>query len=78
MITLLDYIVKKVIDKPSEAIIEFSKKNGHYVAQVRVAPSDLPRIIGSEGRLFRSIRGLVSLACQKKYNEACDLVIDTQ
>lgn len=74
MITsLITFMVKKLVDKPNMVAVQQVDVAGKAVVQVRVAPQDLGRVIGSEGRTFKALRTIVQVISP----QAIDLVIDS-
>jgi len=73
LIALIEFIIKKLVDKPDFVAINEVESEGKRIIQVRVAPQDLSRVIGSEGRTFRALRMLVQVMSP----ETKDLVVDS-
>lgn len=72
---LITYIVKQLVTKPDAVTVtEVAADNNKHLVQVCVAPQDLARIIGGEGRLFRALQTIVRLA---NTHQETDLVVDT-
>lgn len=63
---LVDYIVKSLVDNPDEVVIEDKFENNETVYYVKVAESDLGKVIGKGGRIANSIRTLVKAAAIKE------------
>ena len=64
---LVEEIVKKLVDKPESVnVIEVSGEQSTII-ELRVAPEDLGKVIGKEGRTARSIRTLVKAAGSKEH-----------
>ena len=56
---LIEQIAKRLVDKPeSVSVIEVQGQQS-TVIELRVAPEDLGKVIGKEGRTARSLRTLV-------------------
>lgn len=58
---LVTYFVRKLVDKPDAVVVTEITTDDKYLVQIRVAPHDLGKVIGSEGRTFRALRAVVSL-----------------
>ena len=67
---LVEYVVKKLVDHPDQ--VSVSEINGEQstIIELRVAPEDLGKVIGKEGRTARSIRTLVHAAASKDHKRA--------
>jgi uncharacterized protein len=72
---LIKTVIQKLVDQPNEVIITEVLANNNPVLQIKVAASDLGRVIGSEGRTFRALRALVHILGAEQYK---DLVIDIE
>lgn len=60
--TLIEQIVKRLVDKPESVSVSEVKGEQSTVIELRVAPEDLGKVIGKEGRTARSLRTLVHAA----------------
>ncbi len=59
---LVTEIAKVLVDSPDEVTVREVEGEQVTVLELRVAPSDLGRVIGKQGRTARSIRTLLSAA----------------
>lgn len=60
MITaLVELIVKRLVDKPESISVKEVERDQTTVVELRVAPEDLGKVIGKEGRTARSLRTIV-------------------
>lgn len=60
-------IVKALVDdNDSVDIREIEQRNGATLIEVRVAPTDIGKIIGKQGRTIRALRSLARIAGAKK------------
>lgn len=63
---LLEYIAKSMVDNPDEVeVTEVEEENGTKL-ELRVAPSDMGKIIGRQGRTSKEIRAIVKAAAGSK------------
>jgi len=67
---LVEYIVKKLVDKPERVAVSEITGEQSTIIELRVAPEDLGKVIGKEGRTARSIRTLVHAAASKEQKRA--------
>ena len=58
-------IAKALVDIPEEVVIREVQGEQATLLELRVAPSDLGKVIGKQGRTARSIRTLLSAAGMK-------------
>ena len=60
-------MVKMIVDHPEEVSVEEGKsERGGAALNLRVAQTDVGKIIGKQGRTIRSLRNLVSAAAAKQ------------
>ncbi len=65
MIELVEAIVKPLVDKPEEVQVkEIPGKQG-TVIELRVAPDDMGKVIGKQGRIAKALRTVVKAAATK-------------
>ena len=65
MKTLVMEITKALVDLPEEVAVREVEGEQVTVLELRVAPTDLGKVIGKQGRTARSIRTLLSAAGMK-------------
>ncbi|MDO5156955.1 MAG: KH domain-containing protein [Eubacteriales bacterium] len=62
---LVEVIAKSLVDHPEEvSVVETSKEDAIYV-ELKVAPDDMGKVIGKQGRIAKSIRTVVKAAASK-------------
>jgi len=62
---LVEEIAKALVDIPEEVSVREVEGEQVTVLELRVAPSDLGKVIGKQGRTARSIRTLLGAAGMK-------------
>lgn len=62
---LVSEIAKALVDSPNEVSVKEVEGEQVTVLELRVAPSDLGKVIGKQGRTARSIRTLLGAAGMK-------------
>ncbi|HEV2690980.1 MAG TPA: KH domain-containing protein [Bryobacteraceae bacterium] len=62
---LIEDIAKALVDLPDEVSVSEVQGEQVTVLELRVAPSDLGKVIGKQGRTARSIRTLLGAAGMK-------------
>lgn len=62
---LVEEIAKALVDLPDEVVVREVAGEQTTVLELRVAPSDLGKVIGKQGRTARSIRTLLGAVGMK-------------
>ncbi|RLB00392.1 MAG: KH domain-containing protein [Deltaproteobacteria bacterium] len=62
---LIEYIAKALVDNPDEVQVREVEGEVTSVIELRVAKSDLGKVIGKEGRTARAMRTLLTAASTK-------------
>ena len=62
---LIEQIAKALVDNPDEVSVKSIEGEQTTVLELRVAQSDLGKVIGKQGRTARSIRTILSAAGMK-------------
>jgi uncharacterized protein len=65
MKTLIEDIAKALVDMPEQVSVSEVEGEQVTVLELRVAPGDLGKVIGKQGRTARSIRTLLGAAGMK-------------
>ena len=67
---LVEFIVKKLVDKPEKVSVSEINNEQAIIVELRVAPEDLGKVIGKEGKTARALRTLVHAAASKERKRA--------
>jgi predicted RNA-binding protein YlqC (UPF0109 family) len=62
---LVEEIAKALVDIPEEVVVRELQGEQVTVLELRVAPSDLGKVIGKQGRTARSVRTILGAAGMK-------------
>ena len=73
---LLTYIVKSLVDDPTQVSVTEHDAGGETVFEVNVAEGDMGKVIGRQGRIIKEIRVLIKAAAQRKGQKASVEVVD--
>lgn len=73
---LLVYIVQNLVDSPDEVQITEREKDDLVVFEIRVADSDMGKVIGRQGRIIKEIRTLMRAVAKRKGKRISVEVID--
>lgn len=59
---LVEFLAKSLVEHPDAVVVTESQRGDTLVYQLTVAPSDMGKVIGRQGRIAKSIRSIVSAA----------------
>ncbi len=62
---LVEFVAKSLVDNPDEVRTRTHERPDQTIIELEVAPDDLGKIIGRQGRTARAIRTLLAAAGQK-------------
>ena len=63
---LVEILAKALVDQPEEVVVE-EKVDGKYTTlSLRVAPDDMGKVIGKQGRIAKAIRSIIKAASSKE------------
>ena len=62
---LVEFVAKSLVDHPDEVRIRTHERDQQTIVELEVAPADLGKVIGRQGRTARAIRTILSAAGQK-------------
>jgi len=63
---LVEYIAKALADNPSQVSVSEIEGESSLILELRVAPEDMGRIIGRDGRTANAMRALVRVLAAKQ------------
>ncbi len=67
---LIETIVKAIVDNPGDVEVTEIAGENTIVIELHVAPSDLGKVIGKQGRTARSMRALLAAAATRENKRA--------
>ena len=62
MTKLVEAIAKSLVDSPEEVVVTETEGNQGTVIELRVAPDDMGKVIGKQGRIAKALRTVVKAA----------------
>ena len=62
MSELLAYLARELVDEPDAVRVEEEERDGALVLVLHVAPDDVGKVIGRQGRIARALRTIVRAA----------------
>ena len=71
---LVEVIARSLVDNPDEVVVTQKSEGKNVVIELHVAPSDMGKVIGKQGRIAKAIRSVVKAASSKD-NKIVDVEI---
>ena len=75
MTGLVEVIARALVDNPDEVVVTETEKEDTTVIELKVAPSDMGKVIGKQGRIAKAIRSVVKAAASKEEKK---VIVDIQ
>ena len=63
---LVEVIAKSLVDYPDQVVVTETENEKAIVLELRVAQSDMGKVIGKQGRIAKAIRFFVKAAASKE------------
>ena len=66
MTELLTQIIKQIVDNPDAVSVNEVQGERATILEIRVAPEDVGKVIGREGRIINALRQIIKAAAGKR------------
>lgn len=63
---LVEILAKALVDQPEKVAVEMFRRDNSYVIELKVAPEDMGKVIGKQGKIAKAIRTVVKAAATKQ------------
>ena len=63
---LLEVIAKALVENPDEVVVTEKETEKGIILELKVAPGDVGKVIGKQGRIAKAIRYVVKAAAAKE------------
>ena len=73
---LVEVIAKALVDDPDSGVVTEREERKTTVLEVRVADSDMGKVIGKQGRIAKAIRSVVKAAAAKEDKKVIVDILD--
>ncbi len=70
MHNLVEYIARALVDKPDAVELRVTPAEGGNLYELKVAPDDVGKVIGRDGRTINALRIVLQHAAQNKGEKA--------
>lgn len=65
MTELVEYIAKSLVDHPESVSVNQVEGEQSIILELKVAPEDMGKVIGKQGRIAKALRTVVKAAAAK-------------
>ncbi len=72
---LVEFIAKTLVDSPDEVDVQEIEEGDFVVLELRVAPDDIGKVIGKQGRVATALRALAKVAAARQNKRATVKII---
>lgn len=73
---LLLYVAKNLVDNPEAVTVTESQEGDVTLLELRVAPEDMGKVIGRQGRIAKEIRTVVKSMAQRTGQKVSVEIVD--
>lgn len=73
---LILYIAQNLVDNPDEVTVTEVEGEDSIIYELRVAPGDMGKVIGRQGRIAKEIRTLVRSVAQRSGQKVSVEIVD--
>ena len=63
---LVEVIARALVDNPDEVVVTEKADGRNIMIELHVAPSDMGKVIGKQGRIAKAIRAVVKAASTRE------------
>jgi predicted RNA-binding protein YlqC (UPF0109 family) len=67
---LIEYVAQSLVTQPDQVQVTEVDDNGMMVFQLQVAPEDMGKVIGRQGRIANALRSLLKVASVRQGRRA--------
>ncbi len=76
MSELLAYLARELVDDPEAVRVETEERDDALVLHLHVAPDDVGKVIGRQGRIARALRTLVRASAASEHRRVLVEIAD--
>ena len=62
---MVEEIAKSLVENPDEVVVTQTESGNDLLIELKVAPSDMGKVIGRQGRIAKAIRSVVKAASSR-------------
>ncbi len=72
----LEYILSNIVDEPDKVEVSETEDGGIINFTIQVAPSDMGKVIGKNGKIIRAIRNVIKISAIKQNKKINIALVD--
>jgi predicted RNA-binding protein YlqC (UPF0109 family) len=76
MAELLAYLARELVDEPDAVRVETEERDDALVLLLHVAPDDVGKVIGRQGRIVRALRTLVRASAAREHRRVLVEIVE--
>ena len=76
MAELLAELARQLVDEPEAVRVETEEREGELVLLLHVAPDDVGKVIGRQGRIARALRTVVRAGAAREHRRVTIEIVD--
>ncbi len=76
MAELLEYLARRLVDDPDAVRVETAVEEDAVVLRLHVAPDDVGKVIGRQGRIARALRTVVRASASRDRRRVLLEIVD--
>ena len=73
---LVEFVVKSLVDVPEEVSVNVIEGEKSTILELKVAPEDVGKVIGKQGRIAKAIRTILSASATRDGRRATLEILD--
>ncbi len=73
---LLETLAQALVDKPEDVEVSQIEGERSMILQLKVAPEDVGKVIGKEGRIAKALRTIIKASATKEGKKAMVEILD--
>ena len=76
MAELLEWLARRLVDEPDAVRVETEEREDALVFHLHVAPDDVGKVIGKQGRIARAVRTIIKASAVRDGKRAIVEIVD--
>jgi predicted RNA-binding protein YlqC (UPF0109 family) len=73
---LVAWLARQLVDEPDQVRVETVEEEGTLILRLHVAPADIGKVIGRQGRIARALRAIVRAGSARERRRVMLEIVD--